>query len=149
MNRVHTPSQNVKVTSSLSPKSRTASADGAYVDTRGFSSALVIFDIGTHDRTTADETFKFTVEEDADGSGAGTLITGLDTTALGAVVPDATAGDRYIMNVDLTKGGRLRYIRGVVTLAGTTPIVLCGCTILLFGGDKAVTQPTGCTAYSD
>ena len=149
MHRIHTPSQNVKVVPSLTPASRTASADGAYVDTRGFSSALVIFDIGAHDRTTADETFLCKVEEDADGSGAGTAITGLTTGALGAVVPDATVGNRYIFDVDLTKGGRLRYLRGVLTLAGTTPIVLSACTILLFGGDKAVTQPTGVTAYQD
>ena len=149
MNRIHTPSDNLKVVQSLSPASRTASEDGAYVDTRGYTSALVVCEVGTHDRTTGNETFQFKIEEDADGSGAGTLITGLDTGALGNVVPEASIGNRYVFNVDLTKGGRLRYIRPTLTLAGTTPILLCGATVYLFGGKNPPTQPTGVTEYSD
>ena len=144
---IHSPSQVCLVKPTLDPESRTASGNGRGVDCRGFSRAMAICHLGAHDRTTADETINFTVEESGD-DGAGdayVAVTGAATGVIGAVTPNATSGDIWLIDIDLTK--RERWLRGVVTLAGTSPIDLCSMAFVLFnphqGGptqDKTVAE---------
>lgn len=115
---------------SLDPESRTSSANGLGVDTQGYGNALAICHLGAHDRTTGDETIEFQVSESDDNS-TFTDITGATTGAIGNVVPNATSGNVYLINIDLMKSGRKRYLRIETVAAGTTPVDLCSGSILL------------------
>lgn len=138
---IHTPSDSVKAQASLDPEVRTASANGAGVDCRGFERALVVLHVGAHDRTTGDETLDVKIQESSD-NGAGDAfgdVGGGEFAQIGNVVPNATKGNVYVMDVDLSK--RERYLRVVGTAAGTTPSTAYGVTILLFNPRYApVTQ---------
>lgn len=134
---IHTPSDAVRVQPSLDPEARTASANGAGVDCRGFERALVILHVGAHDRTTGDETLDVKLQESSD-NGSGDAFADVDDAAfaqLGNVVPNATKGNVYVMDVDLSK--RERYLRAVGTAAGTTPSTAYGVTVLLFNARYA------------
>lgn len=120
----------VLVKPSLDPESRTASANGLGVDTRGYQHATFIFHLGAHDRTTGDETIEFQVSESDDNS-TFTDIAGATTGALAAVVPNATSGNVYVISVDLSKATRKRYLRAETVAAGSTPIDLCSATVVL------------------
>lgn len=134
---IHTPTGHLLAKPSLIPAVITSSANGKAVDTRGYTSALIVFHLGAHDHTTGNETFTGTVEESADGSTGWAAISGATTGALGAVVPDTTSGNVYCINVNLKAGARLRYLRAVATLAGTTPSDAVGATIYLFNPEQA------------
>jgi hypothetical protein len=138
MPNIHTPSAHVLVKPSLDPESRTADANGLGVDCRGYERALIVAHLGAHDRTTGDETIAFKVQESADNSSFSD-VAGATTGALGDVTPNATSGNVYLINVDLSK--RSRYLRVVADVSGTSPIDLCSATILLFNPrEMAVTQ---------
>jgi hypothetical protein len=132
--KTHTPSAQVLVKPSLDPESRTADANGLGVDCRGFDRALVIAHLGAHDRTTGDETIAFKVEESSDNS-TWAAVTDATTGALGDVTPNATSGNIYLINLNLEK--RLRYLRVVADVSGTSPIDLCSASILLFNPRNA------------
>jgi hypothetical protein len=108
------------------------------VDCRGFEEALVIAHLGAHDRTTGDETVAFKLEESSDNS-TWSAVTDGTTGAIGDVTPNVTSGNVYLINVNLAK--RLRYLRVVADVSGTSPIDLCSAVILLFNPRNAgVTQ---------
>jgi hypothetical protein len=138
---IHSPSDHALVKPSLDPESRTAGANGRGVDCQGFEKALVVCHLGAHDRTTGDETIEFKIQESSDDGGADayTDVTGATTGVLGNVVPNATSGNVYLIDLNLAK--RERYLRVVTAVAGTTPIDLCSALILLFNPRYAeVTQ---------
>lgn len=116
---------------SLDPESRTASANGRGVNCQGFTRLTAICHLGAHDRTTADETITFSLESSSDdGSGdAYAAISGATTGAIAGVVPNATSGNVYIIEVNLD--GKEQYIRAITTAAGTTPVDLCGVVFIL------------------
>ena len=137
---MHAPSELILVKPSLSPASRTASANGLGVNTRGYQWLYAVCHLGAHDRTTGDETIEFQVAESADDSSFAD-ITGATTGALGNVVPNATSGNVYILEVNLMKPGRLQYMRAETVASGTTPIDLCAVTFHLTNARNApVTQ---------
>ena len=117
---------------SLDPESRTASANGAGVDCSGYERALLIFHLGAHDRTTGDETIECRVAESSDNGStdAYAAASGLTTGAIGNVVPDATKGKTYCININLSK--REKWLRAETIAAGTTPIDLCSAVFVLF-----------------
>lgn len=145
--RIHTPSDHVKIVPVLDPESRTADTNGGYVDTRGFTSALWLFHLGAHDRTTGDETVEFKIQEASDTGGTGlAAISGATSGVIGNTVPDAGTGNIYAIEVQLDTAGRLRYQRPQIDVSGTTPIVLTAVQCILFNaGDKPPTQATGVT----
>lgn len=141
MANIHSPASQVLVKPTLDPESRTASANGLGVDCRGYEKALFVFHLGAHDRTTGDETIIFKVEESSDNGSvdAFAAVSGAASATIGDVTPNATSGNVYLIEVNLSK--RERYLRGVTTAAGTTPIDLCSCSVLLFNGrNLAVSQ---------
>lgn len=105
----------VNAQASLVPAVRTASANGSAVDTLGYHSAMIVVTAGDIDLTTGDETYAFSVEECATSNGSFTAITGATATV---------TADNQVKSIrvdGLNTGARLRYIRAVATLAGTTP----------------------------
>lgn len=111
---MHSVYDEVKVLATLVPATRTASANGAAVDTMGYQSAMAVVLAGDIDLTTGDETYSFAVEECATSGGTYTAISGATTT----VTAD---NDVKVIRIDGLGEGRLRYLRVVATLAGTTP----------------------------
>lgn len=115
----------------LDPESRTASANGRGVNCQGFTRLTAIFHLGAHDRTTGDETVEFKLESSTDDAAtdAYAAISGATTGAIGNVVPNATSGNLYTIEVNLD--GKEQYIRGATVAAGTTPIDLCSAVLIL------------------
>lgn len=99
---------------SLVPAVRTASADGSAVDTLGYNSAKLVIAAGDIDLTTGDETYVAKVQECATSGGTYTDVSGATATI---------TADNQVKNIRVDGLGtsRLRYLRAVLTLAGTTP----------------------------
>ena len=97
---------------------------GADVDLgRGEPMAAVFTVTTAADSTTGDETYKFAVETDDNTSfSSATEITGRTVAAA-----SLAAGDRVVLPLPPDAE---RYIRGYLTLGGTTPSVSCDCDIL-------------------
>jgi hypothetical protein len=131
-NIIRTPSDHIKVVPSLDPESRTAAADGLGVDCRGFSRALMVIHQGAHDITTGDEAVTYKVQESSDDASADAYadVTGATQTISVTEVPNATAGETWVIDIDLD--GRERYLRAVATPTGTTPIDVAGVVFYLF-----------------
>ena len=117
--------QNVKVDHSLSAVVRTASANGTGIDTQGFQSVTLVADVGAAGITlNGTNKFSFSLEDsDAPASGFAavtnnTLVTGgtVDGSGIFQVV-DAPAHAAQAYKLGYV-GGK-RYVRGVVTHAGT------------------------------
>jgi len=106
---------NVKSVVSLVPAVRTANANGTGVDTQGYSNGKVVISAGDIDLTTGDETYTFSVEDSADNSSFA-AVSGLTTT----VTADNQTKNIRLSNLNLTLR---RYIRVVLTVAGTTPSI--------------------------
>lgn len=106
---------NVKFVASLVALSRTANANGTGVDTLGFNQGALVIQAGDIDLTTGDETYTFSVEESDDNS-TFAAVSGLTTT----VTADNQTKLIRVSNLNTT---RKRYLRAVLTVAGTTPII--------------------------
>lgn len=134
---IHTLSEHFPFKPSLAPAVRTAAANGAWVDTQGYDRAVIAFHVGTHDRTTGDETLNVKVQESADaGVGdAAADVVGAAFVQIAAQAIDATKGNTYLMDMKLDK--RERYIRPVGTPAGTTPSTAYSVIVVLYRGSKA------------
>jgi len=104
---------NLDVVASIKPAVYTASADGVGVDLRGFDGAVAVFESGTVDNVDTNETYTPSVEE-SDDNAVFTAVAAADLE--GALTPMV---DDEIQRVGY-KGSK-RYIRAVMTLAGTTP----------------------------
>lgn len=116
---------NIKFLASLVPATRTASANGNAVDTTGFGSAALTISAGDIDTTSGDETYAFKVQESADGSTGWADISG----ATAAITADSTVA--LIRLEGLNTGDRQRYVRAVLTAAGTTPSIPCSAVFAL------------------
>jgi len=134
---IHNTSDHVQVKPILDPEVRTAAANGAAVDCRGFERAMVILHVGAHDRTTGDETLDVKIQESSDNAAADAFadVAGAAFAQIAAQVIDATKGNSFVMNIDLTK--RERYLRVVGTPAGTTPSTNYSVQILLLNARNA------------
>ena len=120
---------NILVQASLVPATRTASANGTGVDTRGYHDGMVVISAGDIDLTTGDETYTFTVEESDDNS-TFVAISGLSNTI---------TADNQVKEIrlsDLNGGTRKRYLRVVLTAAGTTPSIPGAAFIVLGEGES-------------
>jgi len=122
---------NVKPVVSLVPAVRTASANGTGVDTKGYRDGMAVINAGTIDLASGNETYTFSIEESDDNS-TFTAVSGLTNTV--------TANDQVkeirLSDLNVT---RKRYLRVVLTTAGTTPSIAGSATILLgLGASNAV-----------
>lgn len=122
----------VKFLASLVPAVRTASGNGSAIDTKGFGSAALTISAGDIDLTTGDETYAFSVEESADGSTGWAAISG----ATASVTADNDV--KLIRLEGLNTGSRKRYLRAVLTAAGTTPSIPCSAVFAL---SRAYNEP--------
>jgi len=107
---------NILCTASLVPATRTASANGTAVDTRGYSDGMIVVTAGDIDLANADETYTFTVEESEDGSTGWTAVSGISIT----ITADNQTKEARLADLNLTRD---RYLRAVLTAAGTTPSI--------------------------
>lgn len=109
---------NVKSIVSLVPAVRTASANGTGVDTLGYTSAKLTISAGAIDLASTDETYVFKVQDSADNS------TFADVAILST---SAVTANNDIKNIRVDGLGTSvrRYVRAVVTAAGTTPSIAC------------------------
>jgi len=107
---------NVDVKESIGPANHTVSINGTGVDLSSYHGAMVVFHGNNGDFTTTDETYVPTLEEsDTLGSGY-TLVAAADL--IGAFSDLRTT---EIQRVGYK--GIKQFIRAVLTLAGTTPII--------------------------
>lgn len=139
---IHTLAQNALVKPLLDPESRTAAATSSALDCRGFTNALIIIHLGAHSIGDADETIKWKVQQSSDNGVADAYadVTGLETAVVGAaVVPNATHGNIYLLDVDLQY--LERYLKVVSVIAGTTNVDVYGVSAILYNAsEKPVTQ---------
>lgn len=120
----------VKTVASLVPAVRTADANGAGVDTKGYNSAKAVIVAGDIDLTNTDETYAFHVEESSDNS-TFTDVAG----ATGTVTAD---NDVVQIRIDGLGTSRQRYLRIVLDVDGTTPSIPCSAVFEL---GNAYTNP--------
>ena len=113
----------VKSLASLVPAVRTASANGTGVDTMGYNTAKAVIVAGDIDLTTGDETYSFKVQDSEDNS------TFADVSGATATV----TADNQVKNIAINGLGTSinRYVRVVLTTAGTTPSIPCSAVIEL------------------
>jgi hypothetical protein len=115
---------NIKPVQSLVPATRTAAANGSGVDLTGFNAASVLFSNGAIGGT-ASPTFTFEVQESDDNA----TFTAVADKDLRGVEPVITAANQVSQ---VSYIGYKRYIRAILkTVAGTTPTLDCGATVIL------------------
>lgn len=106
---------NTKISYSIAPVVSTESVNGTGVDTQGYSDAMLIVAAGTIDTASTNETYSYSIEHSDDNSsfsavsGATTTITASNTTKVVRLAE---------LNVTIK-----RYVRAVLTAAGTTPSI--------------------------
>lgn len=123
---MHSLSQEIKVVKSVAPAVYTSAATGDVVDTLGFNTLVALISVGAIDLTSGDETYTVKIQEGA----AANLSDAADISGASVTV---TANDQHkkIALNDLGSSARKRYIRVVVTPAGTTPSIACACPVVL------------------
>lgn len=148
MSNIHTPSAHVLVKPSFDPEARTASANGAGIDCRGYERALVILHVGAHDRVTGDETLDVKIQSSSDNGSADAFadVSGAAFAQIAGQSIDATKGNVYVGNINLA--GRERYLRAVGTAAGTTPSTAYSVIFLLFNPRNAAVAQDATVAFS-
>jgi hypothetical protein len=106
---------NLDGVSSIDPASYTASTNGSGVDLRDFDGALVMFQAGSADTGSGNETYTPGVEESDDNS------------SFSAVAASDLEGSLVNMTANSVQRvgykGAKRYVRAVLTLGGTTPSI--------------------------
>ena len=114
---------NIAVKESIGPANQTASINGTGVDLAPYHGAMVMFHGNNGDFTTTDETYVPSVEE------SDVLASGY--TAVVAADLIGTLSDLRTTEVQ-TVGykGKKQFIRAVLTLAGTTPIIDAGAVVI-------------------
>ena len=98
---------------SIDPASITASTNGSGVDLRDFDGAMVVFQAGTADTGSGNETYTPSLEESDDNS----VYSAVAASDLEGALVNMTANS--VQRVGY-KGAK-RYVRAVMTLGGTTP----------------------------
>lgn len=106
---------NMDAVNSLDPNNYTATTNGTGVDVRDFDGALMVFSAGTLDVANADEVYTPSVEESDDNS----TYNAVASADLEGILSNLTANS--IQRVGYR--GSKRYVRAVLTIAGTTPSV--------------------------
>lgn len=99
----------------------TATANGKSIDALGAASVAFIYQFGTTTTGTSG-TVTFTLEESSDDSSF-TAITGAATSAL---TTDSGGQNAKRVCIPISMIGRKRYIRGVLTVAGTVAVAASG-----------------------
>ena len=106
---------NMDVVESIGPANYTATVTGAGVDLRDFDGAMIVYHGNNGDFITGNEAYTPSVEESDDDST-------YNVVAAGDL--EGTLSDLRTTEVQrVGYKGNKRYIRGVLTLAGTTPII--------------------------
>lgn len=117
----------IKSLISVVPKTVTATETGSAVDTLGYSSAELVLSLGAIDATTGDESYVLSITECATSGGA--------YTATGITCPtivNSTGGStNYAVRVEDLGRTRLRFLKAVLTLGGTTPSAAMSANFLL------------------
>ena len=106
---------NLDVVGSIDPASITASINGSGVDLRDFDGAMVVFQAGTADTGSGNETYAPSLEESDDNS----VYTAITASDLEGALVNMTGNS--VQRVGY-KGAK-RYVRAVLTLGGTTPSI--------------------------
>lgn len=106
---------NMDAVNSLAPAAYTASSNGSGVDLQGYDAAMVVFSSGAADFVDTDEVYTPSVEESDDNVN----YTGVAAGDLEGTLAGLSANS--VQRVGY-KGSK-RYIRAVLTIAGTTPSV--------------------------
>ena len=114
---------NVGVGVSTAPIVATASANGSGVDTLGYHDGMLVVTAGVIDLASGNETYTFTLEESDDNSSFA-AVSGVSLT----ITASAQTKFARIANLNTT---RKRYLRAVLTAAGTTPSIAYSAHILL------------------
>lgn len=128
------PHEAYKVVEGFAPQVLTATNTPVAIDTAGYQEALVVLHVGAW----TDGTFTTTVTHCATSGGTYAAITGAAFTVVDGAPDDATI---YVGRINLAQSGVERYLKVLCTVTGTpTTGVLIGCTVLLLGADKPVTQ---------
>jgi len=104
---------NLDAVGSIDPASITASTNGSGVDLRDFDGAMVVFQAGTADTGSGNETYTPSLEESDDNS----VYSAVAASDLEGALVNMTANS--VQRVGY-KGAK-RYVRAVMTLGGTTP----------------------------
>jgi hypothetical protein len=115
----------IKFLASLVPNSLSVSTNGDAVDTQGFGSAVLTISVGDLDTSSGDETYVFSVEESENGS------TGWSPIANASIEATEDNEVKLIRLEGLNTGSRKRYLRAVVTVGGTTPVIPCSAVFAL------------------
>jgi hypothetical protein len=125
------PYNNLLVRQSLTPAARTASANGTGVDRNGsgamFQAAVIVVTTGT----ITDGTHTIEVQDSDDNT---TFAAVADDYLQGAEPVIAAADDNVVYHIGYL--GRKRYLRTIVTVAGTTTGGVYGAAVIL--GDPRV-----------
>lgn len=106
---------NILISPSLVPATRTADANGTGVDTKGFNDAMMVVAVGDIDTASTDETYVVNLEESDDNSSF-SAVSGFSIT----ITADNTCKELRIPNLNTT---RKRYLRAVLDVGGTTPSI--------------------------
>lgn len=118
----------IKPVQTLAPAARTASANGAGVDTKGYSAAAVIFEPGT----LTDGVHTPKVQESDDNAAWNDVAAADQVGSLAALASNTLQWVGY--------RGVKRYLRAVVTVTGGPATgLVCGATVVLGSPAKAPT----------
>jgi len=113
---------NLDGVSSIDPASVTVTTNGSGVDLRDYDGAMVVFQAGTADTGSGNETYAPSVEESDDNSS----FSAVAASDLEGALSNMTANSAQRVGY---KGAK-RYIRAVLTLGGTTPSIDASALVL-------------------
>ncbi len=117
---------NIHPIQTIKPSSYTATQNGDTVDIRGFSAAVVLFYLWVGDFVNTDEVYTPKLQSSDDAS------TWTDVPAQeleGSLMAVSAFAGEGIQSAGYK--GTSRYLRGVLTIAGTTPSILSTATVIL------------------
>ncbi len=126
---MHSLSQEISVQPSVLAATYTSAGNGSVVDTLGFNTLVAIVTAGAIDLTSTDETYTVKLQEGA----AANLSDAADITGATVTITAANQQKKIALN-DLGSSARKRYIRAVITPAGTTPSIAVAVPIVLARG---------------
>ncbi len=106
---------NILISPSLVPATRTADANGTGVDTKGFNDAMMVVAVGDIDLADTNETYVVNLEESDDNSSF-SAVSGFAIT----ITADNQCKELRIPNLNVT---RKRYLRAALDVGGTTPSI--------------------------
>ncbi len=115
---MNTVAENINVLASLGPATLTASTDGTVVDTMGFDNLQAVIAAGTIDTHDTDETYAVKLQEGAESDGSDMA----DVAGSSVTITESNQLKTIGVN-GLGTGSRKRYMRLVLTAAGTTPSI--------------------------